>query len=59
MRERQTIEKLIADHGLDNKKFHQWLSSKGWTYIEDIPVNEYRAVIRQINKSIEAHRDNS
>ena len=51
-----TIEALITDHDLDLETFHKWLASKGLEHIDQIPVNQYRAVIRNINTAIEAKK---
>jgi hypothetical protein len=51
------IESLISDHGLNSVKFHAWLMQKVQVeFIDRIPASEFRAVIRQINATIEMHK---
>jgi hypothetical protein len=51
------IESLISDHGLNSVKFHAWLLQKVQVeFIDRIPASEFRAVIRQINATIEMHK---
>ena len=53
-----TLEALISDNDLPSDVFHEWLLvAKGAKYIDQIPVNEYRSVVRKINSSIEARRE--